>query len=116
MTTAINTLLEETLKNILQKQIKLQIGNKVIKQGKFLLFKQINYNIELVLKIDGVVKRFEIPAPYAVRTVKNSDNIIFDYKIKTLAHNNTQLEKTLKMVAHNTSNKYLDKELKIVAL
>jgi len=109
-----DTELEDTLKYLLQKNLKLYINNKQYRKGRLLLFKQNNYHIELTIKKnDTDVKKFEIPIPFAVELWKDDGLVYFDYRLLTLTKKNTMVYNILKPLSVETNNKFYDKILEI---
>jgi hypothetical protein len=102
-----NTKIEETLKDLLQKDLKLMINNKQYRRGKLLLFKQSNYFIEFtILKNVEDIKRFEIPIPFGIEKWDKEGLVYFDYRLKTLAKSNTVVYEMLKKLPAEGNNKF----------
>ena len=111
--TIIDTKIEEVLKSLLQKDLKLYINNKQFKKGKLILFKQNNYHIEFTIKrTDNEIKRFEIPIPFETE-VWDDGLVYFDYRLKTLSQSNDDLYKILLKIPKEGKNKFYDKVLEI---
>ena len=103
-----HTEIEDALKSLLQKNICLNIKNKLIKKGKLILFKQNNYHIELLFhNAEKEIKKLEIPIPYAVENWSSDKLIYFDYRLTTLTKDIT-LIKTLKSLSRDGNNKFYD--------
>jgi hypothetical protein len=59
-------------------------------------------------------EKFEIPVPYGVEPHFNEGLMYFDYRIKTLAHNNPDIENYLKIYTRKSGkNKFWDSILTI---
>ncbi len=111
------TEIEETLKDLLQKNLKLSINNKQYRKGKLLLFKQNNYHIELtVRKNEKDMKRFEIPIPFAIEKWADDGLVYFDYRLKTLAKNDAVVYEMLKKLPLEGNNKFYNKILEVQIL
>ena len=114
--TITDTEIEETLKGLLQKDLKLSINNKQYRKGKLLLFKQNNYHIELTVRKNDVdIKRFEIPIPFGIEKWEEDGLVYFDYRLSTLAHN-PKLTKLLESLPTEGNNKFYNKILEIEIL
>ena len=102
------TPLEECCKFLLQKTISLELGNKVFKQGKLILFYQKNFYLNFL--VDTVKKKrekIEIPIPFGVELHQEDDLVYFDYRLKTLAKHAPEIENYLKVYSSKkTSNKF----------
>lgn len=110
------TYLEEVLKNLLQKNVKFVLNDKIVKRGKILLFNQNNYNIEFTLNKDENIRRFEIPIPFNVEVWDEDGLFYFDYRFKTLCKKSKKLEKIVKSMDHTTDNRFYDTILEIDVL
>ena len=111
------TEIEEILKDLLQKKLKLSINNKQYRKGKLLLFKQNNYHIELtVMKNDIDIKRFEIPIPFAVERWDKDNIVYFDYRLVTLSERDKKILDMVKSVPTDAKSRFYDKimEIKVI--
>ena len=109
------TQIDEVLKKLLQKNVKLQFKNKIFKSGKLLLYKQNNYHLSILLHNDkrGSV-RFEIPIPFQVESWLDDGIVYFDYRLATLAKRKEPLLQQLRGVEPAKNSKYYDSILEIV--
>jgi hypothetical protein len=102
------TPLEEACKFLLQKTIKIELGNKLFKEGKLILFYQKNFYLTFIM--DTVKKKrekIEIPIPYDVEIHEDDDLVYFDYRLKTLSKHTPEVENYLKVYSSKkTSNKF----------
>jgi len=96
--------LQECMKTVLQRDIKLVINNKVIREGKLILFNLKDYYIEctLIMKT-GQQKIYEIPVPFDI--IIEDNKIQFDYSIDHAANNNLDNTVTIKMLAVQSGKK-----------
>ena len=102
------TIIEDACKFILQKNVSFEINNKVIKQGRVLLFQQKNFYLTFILHTQKKKEeKFEIPIPYDVESHEEENLIFFDYRIKKLARNCPETENMIKKSFHKkNSNKF----------
>lgn len=112
-----NTTLEEACKFLLQKNISLEINNKIFKAGKLLLFYQKNFYLTFVLNSTKKEKdKVEIPIPYDTEIHFEDNLIYFDYRIKTLSKLAPDMENYLKIYPSKVQgNRYWDTILTINA-
>jgi hypothetical protein len=112
-----NTQLEDICKFLLQKNISLEINDKVFKSGKLLLFYQKNFYLTFVLNSNKKEKdKVEIPIPYDTEAHYEEGLLYFDYRIKTLSKLAPDMENYLKIYPSKVSgNKYWDTILTINA-
>jgi hypothetical protein len=74
--------LNEDLNSYFYKKFSFILDNKVIKSGRLKLFTQKAFNLKFFLDDCEVSKAFEIPYPFAIKSVKNGYH--FDYRLKNL--------------------------------
>ena len=112
-----DTEIEEVLKTLLQKTLKLSINNKQYRKGTLLLFRQNNYHIEFTVRKTGVdIKRFEIPIPFAIEKWEDDGLIYFDYRLLTLSNKDDRIFKMLKTLPVEGNNKFYNQILEIQIL
>ncbi len=111
------TLLDETLKNLLQKNLRLSFKNKPFKLGKLLLYHQNNYFLSLLFHNHkkGNVK-FEIPIPYCIESWPDEDVIYFDYRLSALSKKKDNLLKLLREIKCTKETKFYDSIMEITIL
>lgn len=83
---------------LLQKNISLELNNKLFKQGKLIIFYQKNFYLTFVL--DNAKKKrekIEIPIPFEIELHEEDNLIYFDYRLKTLAKHSPEAENYLKV-------------------
>jgi hypothetical protein len=99
---------ENFLISCLQKQLTFNIGDRIIKRGRLLLFRRIHYYIQISLLNDkNARENFEIPIPFRVEPHNEEGLLYFDYRTSSL--NVNEVPKPLKKV----SSTYFDKILEI---
>jgi hypothetical protein len=111
------TNIEKACKFLLQKNIVMEVKNKVYKQGKIILFYQKNFYITFVMETAKKKnEKVEIPVPYDVEIHENENLIYFDYRIKTLAKHAPEIEANLLVYPKKISgNRFWDSILSIDA-
>lgn len=110
---------EEPLADNLQRLMRFALGNKIIKQGKLILFKRTHYCMYLTIhNIKGVTENFEIPIPFKVEYYPSQGLCYFDYRVKTLARRDSKKEEAAKkmFIKNVTPSQYHDKILEITIL
>ncbi len=109
-----NTPIESILKKLLQQNIVITLNNKTLKKGKFILFKQVHYCIELSLKNqEDVIKKIELPIPFNVEEWSDDNLIYFDYRISTLTKNNPDTLNLIKKLVLDKTSKFYNQILEI---
>ena len=106
------TIIESVLKENLQNNLEFRLKNKIYKKGRLILFKQVNFYIEILLDGKNKYDKFEIPIPFFVESWK--DNLIyFDYRLNALAGNDKELLNILQNIAPTKKCKFYDTILEI---
>jgi hypothetical protein len=123
MISVTSTYLEEIpgegfLTQYLQTPIKFILGEKVIKQGKLVLFKRAHYYLHITLLTQKNIKEsFEIPIPFRVEEYNHEGLAYFDYRVQGLCGLNEKLNTRLNKVKIKNINpsQYYNKILEIQA-
>lgn len=109
---------EAFLARHLQSPIKFTLGEKIIKQGRLVLFKRAHYYLHITLMTDKSNKEsFEIPIPFRVEEYYHEGLAFFDYRLQGLLGLKSELnEKLSKIRIKNTNpSQYYNKILEIKA-
>jgi len=109
---------ESFLTRHLQSPIKFTLGEKIIKQGRLVLFKRAHYYLHITLMTDKSNKEsFEIPIPFRVEEYFHEGLAFFDYRLQGLLGLKSELnEKLAKVRIKNTNpSQYYNKILEIKA-
>lgn len=123
MISVASTFLEEIpgevfLQRHLQSPIKFVLGQKVIKQGKLVLFKRAHYYLHITLVTSKNNKEsFEIPIPFKVEEYVHEGLAYFDYRLQGLIGLQEELNQRLAKVKIKNINpsQYYNKILEIQA-
>lgn len=102
--------IEETFKNLLQKNIILRLDQQVYKRGKLLLYSHGSYNLLCTMQpmTKPKIEVLKIPLPFAFYIEKQS--IVFDYRIDQFL-NTELLASYYKKVKKPNLSKFYDKRL-----
>jgi hypothetical protein len=109
---------ETFLTRHLQSSIKFTLGEKVIKQGRLVLFKRAHYYLHITLMTDKSNKEsFEIPIPFRVEEYFHEGLAFFDYRLQGLLGLKSELNEKLSKVRIKNTNpsQYYNKILEIKA-
>ncbi len=102
---------EQYLLPLLQKQLIFTVNNKVIKQGRFLLFRRVHYFIQIGLATDKAQREnFDIPIPFKVENYSKDSLLYFDYRLSSLNIKNVP------KIPAKISSSYFNKILEISAI
>jgi hypothetical protein len=109
---------ESFLTKALQFPIKFILGEKVIKQGRLVLFKRTHYYLNITLLTHRDTKEsFEIPIPFKVEEYLHEGLAYFDYRLQGLGGMDENLnQKLIKAKIKNINpSQYHNKILEIQA-
>jgi len=107
---------EEYFLPYFQKEISIVIDNKVLRQGKLLLFSIKDFYLHFTLLTNNATKNFELPYPFNAYMFNLSSNIlILDYKNRTFTKDLPDiLEKAKSLFNKDKHMKYFDSMVKII--
>lgn len=112
--------LDSILKKYFQKQVELLVDDNPIKQGQFLLFRNLlyhnNYFFELHIRRKGKIDSIKIPYPFGIEEYPEEGLIFLDYRNKTLLKNQPALLTKLQSFIDtqpNDKSKFYNKILEI---
>ena len=108
--------LQDCLADVLQQDLKFIINDKTIKEGKLLLYNIKDYYIIFTLLTPKeVVKAYEIPMPFEIKSSNNE--LSFSYSIKTLSKDDPNkillIDQLLKKISKKS--KFYDNTLTITS-
>ena len=72
--------------DILQKTINISCNGKTLRKGRLLMLQQKDFMINLVLKVKGQTKKYDLPYPFGI--IRKKGHIVFDYSAGTLCSEN----------------------------
>lgn len=101
--------LEQALNYFLQREITFTVDNKCIKRGKLILCSIKDFYITFYLKHNEDQKRYELPYPFAAQEA--GKDLIFDYKLSTMACNNLDLLFKLQSLNKKKHSKIYDNQI-----
>jgi hypothetical protein len=104
--------IDKALASLLQHNIKLNVADKTIRQGKLILYTIKDYVVTITLRNHKKqLKTYDVYYPYRIEEVGR--DIIFDYKLSTLFNDHDPLIDSLAEFAKNSKNhKLFDRELR----
>jgi hypothetical protein len=109
---------ESFLTQFLQTPIKFTLGQKIIKQGKLLIFKRTHYYLHITLLTSKNTREsFEIPIPFKVEEYAHEGLAYFDYRLQGLCGLNEEINKRFSKVKIKNINpsQYYNRILEIQA-
>jgi hypothetical protein len=106
--------LDSCFKELFQKDVQLTLKNKPYKKGKLINFKLSGCYLSLVMLTEKKKETFEIPFPYAIKTVNGK--LVFDYTLSTLAEQDYDLHINLKSASQVKNCKFYNTILSITSL
>lgn len=109
---------ESFLTKHLQAPIKFILGQKIIKQGRLMLFKRAHYYLHITLLTTKNNKEsFEVPIPFKVEEYVHEGLAYFDYRLQGLCGLNQEINARLSKIKIKNTNpsQYFNKILEIQA-
>jgi len=109
---------ETFLTRHLQSSIKFTLGEKIIKEGRLVLFKRAHYYLNITLFTSKNNKEsFEIPIPFRVEEYFHEGLAFFDYRLQGLLGLKSEFNEKLSKVRIKNTNpsQYYNKILEIKA-
>jgi hypothetical protein len=113
--TILNEKIEETyFSSYLQSSLSFTLGKKFIRECKLSIYKKSHYFFQItILNLKNQTECFEIPLPFKVEHHPEENLLYFDYRIRSLAKGDDELEKNLcncvgKIAPSNFLNKILE--------
>ena len=96
--------LQKSLKILLQRDIKFTINDKVLREGKLILFNLKDYYIECtMINKNDQHKMYEVPVPFNITITPNK--VLYDYSILRATKRNVDNRIAVKMLASNVGKK-----------
>ena len=107
---------ENTFTPFFQKEICIVIDNKVLRQGKLLLFAIKDFYLHFTIVSNNVTKTYELPYPFDAYVMGvSSKSIVLDYKTKTFTKDLPEIFDKAKMLFNKDKHmKFFDSIVKIV--
>lgn len=102
----------------LQTPMKFTLGEKIIKQGKLIIFKRTHYYIQITLQGSKSTKEsFEVPIPFKTEEYRNEGVMYFDYRLSSLVGYSGDLLQRAQSIKFKNINpsQYYNKILEIQA-
>lgn len=99
--------LTQLFDNILQRDVEIMCGRKVIRKGTFILYTIKDYVITMIIKTPTTNKSYDIYYPFDVTHENNA--VTLDYTLDKLLSKNI----SIKLDPAPGCNKFLDKKLEI---
>lgn len=109
---------ESFLERHLQAPVKFILGQKIIKQGKLILFKRAHYYLYItLLTFKNNKESFEIPIPFRVEEYVHENLAYFDYRLQGLCGLNEEINQKLTKIKIKNINpsQYYNRILEIQA-
>lgn len=98
----------------LQNQISFNLGPKVIRKGRLIIFKKNHFFIQIsLLSLKNSIETFEIPMPFRLEHYPDENLIYFDYRLNSLTSDEDVLDLISLQFTKNSPSQYLNKILEI---
>ena len=96
--------LKKSLETILQRNVKFCVNDKILREGKIILYNLKDFTLEftIITKKDQK-KTYEIPVPFGVAQEPN--RVLFDYSVSTLCRQNSKHMCDIKLISSSIPKK-----------
>lgn len=107
---------EEKFLPFFQKNVNIILDNKILRQGRLLLFCIKDFYLHFTLSCNGVTKTFELPYPFKTYTDSMSANIlILDYKMTSFTQDLPNIaEKAKQLFNKDKHMKFFNNIIRVV--
>ena len=102
---------DKTIKPFFLKDVVFTLKNKTYKKGKFINFRLTGCYLTFIVNTEKKKETFEIPFPFALKG--KNEQIIFDYRLETLAEQDFDLLINLKSTTKIKNSKFYNTVLTI---
>jgi hypothetical protein len=103
--------LEEKLKNLMLKNIKFLVDDKVVKKGKVKVYNTKQFFLRFKLEQEGKLYEYDLPYPFKVTPIK--DGYLFDYCLSAFCPRSEDIYWKMKLMDKTESSKLHDNYLYI---
>jgi hypothetical protein len=98
------THIDENLKTLLQRDIQFVVKDKVLREGKLMVFNIKDFYISFIIYTKkGQTKTYDIPLPYQILT--RPDNIILDYTLKNVHYGKDSMQQLIESISKSVGKK-----------
>lgn len=99
-----------------QKDISIVLDNKVLRQGRLLLFSVKDFYLHFTLHSNGITKSFELPYPFDTYMENLTSSIlVLDYKVKTFTKSLADISDKSKLLYSKEKHmKFFDNVVRII--
>ena len=107
--------LEDTLKTLLQRQISFEMNNKILREGKLMIFHVKDFYVSFILETKKHPhKLYEIPTPFRIKKDPVGD-VTFNYQLSNVHRNDDKLKLLIDSLYKKISkkSKFFDNTLTI---
>ena len=108
--------IDQYLNEYLQRDVKLMLDNKIIRQGKFLIYSTKDYIISFTLRNNkDQIKIYDVFYPYDIY-INSNKRLVFDYQLEKLVTGvHTMADSILEVVKDTKTHKLFNRKLLIVS-
>lgn len=105
---------DNTISDFLLRNITIYSGNKILREGRLILFSTKDFYLHFTIDNKGTIKHFELPYPFNVVKV-DSKLFLFDFSLSAFRAEYTDLERKIKNIGEKKKSRYYNTILRIYA-
>jgi hypothetical protein len=106
--------LEESLKDIILKNVDFQIDGKSIKKGKVKVYNSKQFFIRFKLEQDNKLIEYDLPYPF--KLIKNSRGYVFDYCLSAFCPKTEELYWKMVLMNKSEASRLHNNHLHVITL
>lgn len=106
---------DSIITSYLLKEIAIAHNNKILRQGRLLLFAVKDFHLHFTLNTGSQTKHFELPYPFEAKKV-HSDLLLLDFSLSSFRAEYDNIETKIKGIGTKKKSRYYNSIIRLHAL
>jgi hypothetical protein len=98
----------------LQKNLVINHNNRVLREGRLILFSIKDFHLHFTLEIKGAMKHFELPYPFDVIEV-NKNLLLLNFALSAFRAEYKDLDKKIKNIGEKKKSRFYNSIIQLIA-